>query len=425
MKAASTDLLRVVAGGVLLIAVLLYLDPFYTGYAEFRVNRDVGPPKYLLLAAAAAWLPIALLALAASPAPQRRQAWHAGWQGWPLALLALYIVAGSLYARFGLGIQASFLQFGLAPIGYVVGVLSFAALRDPLPLMRFYFGLLWLALLYVVPTIVVKRLEQGQAFHTEVFLIMPLLVHAGLTLRGRTWRAAAGALLLGTALVLHKNLGYLSLACSALVLWTTLRARGPRRWRPAPQRLLRQVVLLVLAGGAVAALAYLATHRERYVPSGNPEVRLEVYEKAYQRFLASPLVGDAFTGSVHTRLDRRLVLDSPDVTTHSDWLDVLSHGGLVGLALLIAAIVPPLVRAVRTLRRAPAPTPLGDALWVLVTMTVCGTIVSMFVSLFISLPLAFLYWLHIGWLVAGTAAVDGSAARPGRSASSGAARPSP
>jgi hypothetical protein len=398
-----------VGHALLLLAVYLYLDPFHTGYDEFRVNRDVGPAKYLLLLGGIAMLPVAALSLVARPAEARRRVVAACALGWPLALLALYIVCGSLYARIGLGIKESFLQFGLASMGFFVGVLTLGAARDPLRLMRAYFTLLWLALLYVVPMVVIKRLQHGQAFHTEVFLIVPLLMHAGLVARARVLRWAVGLGILLLTFVLHKNLGYLSLGFSAVYLGLVLRARAPKRRRHAVHRLLLGVVGLVAIGALVGAAIFVALNREAYVPSGNPEVRLEVYERAWARFFASPIYGDAFTGSTLTRLDRRLVLDSPDVTTHSDWLDVLSHGGVVGLLLIVVAIGKPLTHALRAMRRQPKPSALVDLMHVLVVMMLCGTIISMFVSLFISFPLAFLYWLHLGWLAAASVQLDRAA----------------
>jgi O-antigen ligase len=394
---------------LLLLAVYLYLDPFHIGYDEFRFNRDVGPAKYLLLLAGIAIVPIAALTLAARPAEARRTVMAACTLGWPLALLALYIICGSLYARVGLGIKESFLQFGLAAMGYLVAVLTFGAARDPLRLMRTYFTLLWLALLYVVPMVVIKRLQHGQAFHTEVFLILPLMIHAGLIARTRVLRWAVGLSILLLTFVLHKNLGYVSLGISAVYLGLVLRARSPKRRRHTVHRLLFGVGGLVAIAALVSAATFLAFNHKAYVPSGNPEVRLEVYEKAWARFLASPIYGDAFSGSSLTRLDRRLVLDSPDVTTHSDWLDVLSHGGIVGLLLIVMAIGNPLMHALRAMRRQPKPSALVDLMHVLVAMMLCGTIISMFVSLFISFPLAFLYWLHLGWLAAAAVQLDRSA----------------
>jgi hypothetical protein len=394
---------------LLLLAVFLYLDPFHTGYDEFRFNRDVGPAKYLLLLVAIVVVPVAALSLAARSAEVRQRVMAACTLGWPLAVLSLYIVCGSLYARFGLGIKESFLQFGLAPMGYLVAVLTLGAARDPLRLMRAYFTLLWLALLYVVPMVVIKRLQHGQAFHTEAFLIVPLLIHAALVARTRLMRWAAGLGIMVLTVVLHKNLGYLSFGISAAYLGLVLRARTPKRTRHAVHRLLLGVSGLVAIGAMVGAAIFLASNREAYVPPGNPEVRLEVYQKAWARFAASPIYGDAFTGSTLTGLDRLLVLDSPTVTTHSDWLDVLSHGGIVGFLLFVLAIAKPLMHALRAMRRQPKPSALLDLMHVLVAMMLCGTVISMFVSLFISFPLAFLYWLHLGWLAAASAQSDRAA----------------
>ena len=67
------------------------------------------------------------------------------------------------------------------------------------------------------------------------------------------------------------------------------------------------------------------------LPSGNIDVRMKQYEAAMRQFIESPIWGSAYTaGSGEAYREYFRVLNIP---THSDVLDILKHGGLIGFAL--------------------------------------------------------------------------------------------
>lgn len=386
---------------MLLLLLWFIVDPLWLGQGPFRVNRDPGPLKYLVILLG---ILVCVAATRESDAPGVRstRGWQSvSWRVLPLASFAFYVFTGSLYARLALGISESFLQFGLAPVAFVVGFVVFASVRQPERYLRFYILLLWASLAYVIPVVVMRRLQHGQAFHTEIFLLAPLIMHA--LLFGRTFaiRWTGAAVIVVLIFLLHKNLGYLCMLI-CIAYWIVVdRARRPSlHYRPVAKTTLQLLAAAIVLGIVLAASLYLYDHRATLLPSGNTKVRTEIYGKVWDRFLGSPFIGDAFTGSVFTQLRSMRIFGTPNVTTHSDWLDTLAHGGVFGLMLFLAGIFLPLILAIRDIRRAPA-GPLTDQLHILLATIFCGLLVSGFVSLFNGLPLAFAFWLCLGSVSAG------------------------
>ena len=87
----------------------------------------------------------------------------------------------------------------------------------------------------------------------------------------------------------------------------------------------------LMSSPATLALALLYFEYRQFLPSGNVDVRLKQYEAAMRQFIDSPIWGSAYTaGSGEAYRESFRVLNIP---THSDVLDVLKHGGLIGFAL--------------------------------------------------------------------------------------------
>lgn len=92
----------------------------------------------------------------------------------------------------------------------------------------------------------------------------------------------------------------------------------------------------------IAALAATYFHLRQadreFIPSGNTEFRLHMYELAFDKFTDSPLWGTVFSDSpvqkfelYDTGVARNLL------PTHSDLLDLLAHGGLIAIGLWLLA----------------------------------------------------------------------------------------
>jgi len=389
---------------LLTLAVLFYLDPFYLGYGAFRVTRDLGPLKYTLIGLGMLVLEIAAFGLLKRDVWHRRLAGVATFAGWPVYVLALLTLSGSLYARSAQGTVETFIPFSLSTVGFPLAVITYYSVSDSAVLVRRYFFLLFLALPYVIPMIVWKRMEGGQAFHSEIFLVLPLAQYVFLR-SGSAWvRRTAVLCACAIALALHKNIGYLSLLFCLVYMGVIAYSRSRRPQRSYAHRAAIGFLAFLMVALAISGLAYIVSNRDVYLPTGNVEVRMELYEHALRKFSASPLFGDMFSDPTVVALERRIILGRTHVTGHSDWFDVLAHGGLLGATLLALAIGRPLLFAWHVIRKQSDRSDHLDSLHVMFAIAVCGTIASMFVSLFLSLPAAFLYWYNLGLMIAVAAA---------------------
>ncbi|MDH5339634.1 MAG: hypothetical protein OEW22_07655, partial [Rubrivivax sp.] len=177
-------------------------------------------------------------------------------------------------------------------------------------------------------------------FHELEFLVIPLVVYVA-TLRPQmrlrdtvlVWSGIASIVLFS------KNTGYLTALVVVAYLWwmhwrvTTHRAIAVRRT-------LQWLLGAALLAGAVGAYTYLRSTQSAAIPSGNTEFRVHMYGLAWQRFLDSPLWGQAYAASAVQRFTLYEIRRPGNILpTHSDLLDILSHGGLLGIGLWLAAHV--------------------------------------------------------------------------------------
>jgi hypothetical protein len=404
LKIAAVRRERVLYTALLMLAILLYIDPTYSGIGPYRVNRDIGPLKYILAFFASFSLLFDGLVLSGKSEAQKLAFSRGIISGAGILSFGLMVLVGSIYARAGDDISENFLQLSIASLfGYLSGLISVCAADRPYDLIERFFKLLSLGLLYALPMIVLKRIQHGQAFHTEIFLVMPVLVYWYFTHRSRLWRAGIALLMLATALALHKNIGYLTLAICVYTIIATQTANAADQGRKT-----RANYGLLFALGGLALIGLLLLVRlqggdPKFVPGGSVEVRSFVYHQMWERFVDSPLFGDFYSSSSLVNLPFMEVLGNHHVTAHSDWLDALAHGGIVAALLLAwgtvgllwqgplhrprhAALVPVTVRS-----RA-----LVATLW---TIAASGTVVSAFVSMLLALPIAFLFWTTMGLYV--------------------------
>ena len=392
--------------GFLCWAIFFYLDPLYTGYGAFRVTRDIGPLKYISLFVGLLAGLFAFVAIRLRCGRMPTDMVRALKTGLPLFCFAGLVLAGSSYARFSSGIQESFLSVGLSIVGFPLAIVFFYGCMQGKRVINIFLGALFCCFVYILPMIAIKRIEGGQAFHTESFLVIPLCVFYFQTLRSRTLAWGLLLLMVATAFVLHKNIGYMLISGSLLYL-LFIHSRYFSRRSSSIVRLVATYFKVLAVLLSIAILIALLMNRKEYLPSGNVEVRMEVYTYAINQFLKSPFWGDFFSGSSLVYLEHMEVLGRNHVTTHSDWLDVLSHGGLLGIALYVAAHLVPFFRALSALRRAPISTEV-KMLHGLLAISVGGIVVSNFVSLFTAPPVATLYWFNLGLISALAARIESS-----------------
>lgn len=316
----------------------------------------------------------------------------------PLLLLALLIVAGGSWARFILDTQNSFLVAGI--YCFVAPLTAYLLLQssDALRLLRSYFLFLITASI-VVFAILAMNYGVKQVYHELQFLFPPIAVLAALTAKTNLGKLAGISYFIVLAALFKKNTGYLIALLvlayiAALYLWPL--------WKQQKDVLRRSLLVYGIGAGALACtllLAYLFINREQYLPSGNPAFRLVTYERAWLRFLDSPLWGNFFTGPAAERFTAFDTGVSNNILpTHSDLLDILAHGGLLGIALWGWAMMRIARSVLRTLRLR-TQSPLLPYVHTLACMSLGAILTYAFNPILLQPSKALLLWSHVGLMV--------------------------
>jgi len=376
------------------IAAAVTVDPLEWGLAADRLL------KHLAFA-------ISLLALALTLTARKL---HSPWQrsghlakalraAWPLAALAALVLAGSLYARLVAGIQNTFLNVGLYMLMTFVAATMVQQSRAPDALLRGYFRIL-LAAAVVMGAWLVWNFRVRQVYHEQIFLVIPLaallLVPADRTLV----RWLGGAFLLSMTWFSQKYTSFLIGAVTVLYLGGAVAL--PRLG--ARSGLYRATVVYwsLLLGGLVAGLlVVVALLWPAELPTGNVEYRWHTYGEAWGRFVASPLWGTLFADEAVEKFSLYTIGIAGNVLpTHSDFLDLLAHGGVTAAVLLLAGLAGIARIAAKTVL---APRYLGQP-WAAYAHTaalvsLAGALTSAFNPILLQPSMAYLWWSTLGLLL--------------------------
>lgn len=318
-------------------------------------------------------------------------------EAWPLALLSLFIVAGSMYLRVFGGVRETMLNVGLYIIFVFVGAAMVLASKAPEKLLRAYLRILIAAGL-IMFVFLLTNYRVAFVYHEEIFLVVPLAVYCALALKKPSLRIGGMLLFLAAAVLSTKNTGYLIGLLVLLYL-------GYGFWLP---RLLQAnplkrfsgyylifVILLVLA----ACVMFLLAFRETYLPSGNTHFRLWFYQLAWERFLGSPVWGQAFADSpvVEFTLFKSV---NEIIPTHSDVLDLLANGGVIAVGLWLYGIFMVARAGNRTLL---TPTtyehPWTPYAHTFAVLSLAAIIVYSFNPILMQPAMSYLLWTNLGMLL--------------------------
>lgn len=390
------------------IAALVVVDPLRWELASHTIAKHfallVSVPAVVL-----ALLGRAALPPAARPAAHTRPVAQPLAVAWPLLLFALLAAGGGVYARFALGIASTFLNQGL----YVAMLFGAAAMvlqtGAPLALLRGYFAILMTAAL-VMSALLVGYAGEREVYHEQIFLVIPAaaLLFAGGAAAPARW--AGAAFFVSMAWFSHKYTSYLigalTVAYLAAFIWL------PRLTGAGALGRLTAIYwgALALLGSLGAAAAY--TLRGDSLPSGNVEFRLHTYEAAWQRFLDSPLWGSWFAREAAEKFTLYEIGIARNVLpTHSDLLDLLANGGLLGFGLAAGGVCAILLSAWRSLLR---PAPIGSRAaaygHTLVLMSLAAILTCAFNPILLQPSLAALVWTNLGMLLGLSLRAPGRAA---------------
>lgn len=256
---------------------------------------------------------------------------------WPLMLLAVWILAGALYARFHFKIVETFLIMG-AYMLVTAGTARFIAdHRDPVRLLNAYLGLLVVAIV-IGAFWQAGYLKTWSRFHEMEALTVPLAVFLFVRAKSTTGRVLAIIAMLGLMLLVIKNTSFLVTGIALAYLWWCF-VRPQLRKKQALGRMLHFYLLAVLGVLLVAGYGAIKLLKHDALPDGNPKYRLFTYERTWADFTQSPIWGKSFSGAGAEQFGLFQVGSSTQILpSHSDLLDILGQGGLIGMSLFVFAI---------------------------------------------------------------------------------------
>jgi O-antigen ligase len=402
-----------------LAATIVAVDPLEIALASEAVFKH---------AALALSLPAIALTLAAAGVSTRRRAEMPLSSVvvllWPLLALAAFALCGSVYARLIGGLQNSFLNIGLYMLTTVSAAIMVVRSEAPVSLVRGHLRILVVAAL-VMGVYLIANYRVRQVYHEQIFVVIPMAI-LFFAWRGPALVRWAGCLFfLAMAWLSAKYTSYLIGAMT--VGYLALFVAVPGAARDGLRRTM--LVYWTFALGAAFALVFIVLGMSGAfdLPTGNVEYRSHTYFAAWERFIASPLWGTLFAVEAVEKFTLYSVGVSRNLlATHSDVLDLLANGGLLGVVLWLWALW-------RVTRVAWANLLRPDFLeeeWAplahtLAVMSIAGAITYTFNPILLQPALAYLVWTNLG-LLAGLAlrmAAAGERVEDGHRATGARARP--
>src|ERR1041385_1958273 len=191
----------------------------------------------------------------------------------------------------------------------------------------------------------VHFVDQPHIYHEEIFVPVcaSMIVY---TWKRGTLRPLVMLLLVVSGLLSMKNTGILAAATVAvLLIFCVLRTGGS-----SATLMLRRVLLAPLSVVILAGAVYVVLYHRDLLPSGSPAVRAFTYSERALRFADHPVAGTFFVGSPLLSLFRSDAPSNLDIPSHSDLLDMLAFGGVIGFALFAIPLWRLTVAGVRRLR---------------------------------------------------------------------------
>ena len=250
---------------------------------------------------------------------------------WPLVLLALFALVGSSVAKWEYKQPDTYISFGvyLLLLPLYMAVVP-AQVERVAVWAKVLLGLWLVASLAALAGEVAGFASRVASLHEIEYLVICGFFGLYYASPSKAIKLLALLMMTAAALLNQKLTGYIILT---LALVHILAAAG---WRRLPQqtRPVYAVVAVLLTAALAALLTTLYFEFRPFLPSGNAHVRMPLYEAALRQFVLSPVWGTAFLdGSGEGYREAARLLNIP---THSDVLDVLKHGGLIGLTLFVA-----------------------------------------------------------------------------------------
>lgn len=359
------------------------VDPFGWGF-EFRGETKAIPILLLALLIAFCFLHPSKTVLLES---RSRRALV------PMALFSTLGGAGALYARLVLGIQNTFITICLFPL--FVPLLLYSMERLTCPRRAVRSGVRLLALCALLVAMYQALRVDIPLFHAREHFVIPFVVYWVQATRSRLAQCLYWLIFGAAAYAAHKNTSYLVYAlCVLFSIFIFVECRIlPRIGRLAAVPV-HVTILCLLAFAAIGSASLIDPGR---APSGSREYREVTYARALDRFLSSPVYGNGFTNAAAETFGAFEVSTETQVLpTHSDLLDILANGGVVGACLWAASFLWILRIGWRRVRNSRIDRPASASL---LALMISGVFVSAFNPILNITTFAGLYWTMVAWLL--------------------------
>ncbi len=161
-------------------------------------------------------------------------------------------------------------------------------------------------------------------------------------LSSSVWRRRiAAGLFAAVAALTVKITGFVFAGISGFFLLAAERLRGMQE--NLHSVLLRRLLLLQGALGITVTAGIVALAVRAILPTGSPDVRLATYTERWAMFRDSPIWGQLFVGSPIMDVGWLII------PSHSDLIDILAFGGVLGVLLLVLSTASATLHALRNI----------------------------------------------------------------------------
>jgi hypothetical protein len=384
----------------LILALFYVADPFF-----WRLDK-IGPTKHLPLIISLCGVLLANVGSQVfdSSKSSSKQRWQVLNAGWPMILLGVWIVLGSLYARKFSAINNTFITVGLymlfAFLAARVVMISQARAR----IVRTYLLAAATIGIFMVIRMATNYDGMNVNYHELEALIIPLAVYFALRPSGlknnekRYSQVLFTLFFLGAGLVFRKNTGFLVLLLTIFYIWI-----AEWRFRFRENIVFRFWIILwvlILLVSAVVAAGYFAQKQE-LLPSGNPQYRMHTYDVAWNKFTSSPIWGTSFSGQATEKFTAYTISSAQgNLATHSDILDIAAQGGVIALCLWLWGYLRVARISLRNALKGSRPRDdIRAAAHSLACMSLASIVVYAFNPILLQPAKSFLMWSQFGMLL--------------------------
>lgn len=313
----------------------------------------------------------------------------------------VYVFFGSLWGRFVEGTVNGFLNLGLYSFTFFMTLWFLSQTGDPFKIIKltFYIFLFW-----IVVSLVNQVYFWGDTFyfHSREFLVIGFSALFYFISKTNLQRALSILLLVVMGLLSQKNTGYLVLImilAYIFILFFITRLYVIKSPFSKITLWFFSVLGFILF---ILVLAGFYIQNKSDLPTGNTDYRLHMYEIAFNKFLESPVYGSFFSGTATIEFDLfKVAADTQTLPTHSDFIDILAHGGIIGITLWILIyliIFRKFVSFIRVINTSSS-TKLDPYIHVLFLVCFSNLIVSSFNPVMNSTDLSWSFWSSLAMLI--------------------------